>query len=56
VDVARILVDRSADVSAQDEDGRTPLHQASSSSHVDVAQMLVERGTDGQPMQFDSHS
>ena len=39
-------MERSADVSAQAEDGRTPLHLASSNGGVDVARMLVERGAD----------
>ena len=55
VDVAWILLGLSADVSAQDKDGWTPLHWASNNGHVDVARMLVERDTDWQPMQFDSH-
>ena len=46
VDVARMLVERGADVSAQTTDGRTPLHQASLSGSVDMARMLVERGAD----------
>ena len=46
VDVARMLVERGADVSAQDKDGETPLHRASSGGRVDVARMLVERGAD----------
>jgi len=50
-----MLVERGADVSAQAKDRMTLLQLASSEGHVDVAQMLVEHGTDGQPMQFDSH-
>jgi len=46
VDVAQMLVERGADVSAQAEDGTTPLHLASSKGHVDVARILVERGAD----------
>jgi len=46
VDVARMLVERGAALSAQDKDGRTPLQLASSKGHVDVARMLVERGAD----------
>jgi len=46
VDVARMLVECSADVSAQAKDGSTPLHWASLYGYVDVAWMLVERGAD----------
>jgi len=56
VDVARMLMERSADMSAQAEDGRTPLHWALENNYVDVAQMLVEHSANGQPIQFDSHS
>ena len=46
VDLARMLVDRGANVSAQKEDGWTALHLASRYGHVDLARMLVERGAD----------
>jgi len=46
VDVARMLVERGADVSVQAEYGRTALHLALFGGHVDVARMLVERGAD----------
>jgi len=44
--VARMLLERGADVSAQAGDGSSPLHWASRWGHVDVARMLVERGAD----------
>jgi len=46
VDMARMLVECGADVSAQAKDGTTPLHLASSRGHVDVAWMLVEHSAD----------
>ena len=46
VDLARMLVEHGADVSAQKKDGSTVLHLASESGHVDVSRMLVERGGD----------
>jgi len=46
VDLARMLVERGADMSAQDKDGSTALHLASRYGHVDLARMLVERGAD----------
>ena len=46
LNLARMLVDRGADVSAQDENGWIPLHRASSMGHIDVVQMLVECGAD----------
>jgi len=46
VDLARMLVEHGADVSAQEEDGWTALHWASDYGHVDLAQMLVEHGAD----------
>jgi len=50
-----MLMERGADVSAQTKDGRTPLQLAFSEGHVDLALILMEHGTDGQPIQFDSH-
>ena len=44
MDVAWMLIEHGANVSAQDKDGSTPLHWASIGGHVDVARMLVERG------------
>ena len=41
-----MLVERGADVSAQDGDGSTALHLASRYGHTDLARMLVERGAD----------
>ena len=46
VEVAQMLIERGADVSAQDKGGETPLHLASHSGHVEVAQMLIELGAD----------
>ena len=44
VEVACILVEHGADVTAKDDSGETPLHQASSARCVDLAQFLVENG------------
>ena len=46
VDLARMLVECGADVSAQKEDGSTALHLALEYGHVDLARMLVERSAD----------
>ena len=46
VEVIRSLVERGADVAAQDNNGLTPLHLASSWGHMDLACLLVERGAD----------
>ena len=45
VKAARKLIERGADLTAQDEEGNTPLHLASY-GEVDVARMLIERGAD----------
>jgi hypothetical protein len=44
--VACFLLERGADVSAQDKYGRTPLHLALRWRHVNVAHILIERGAD----------
>ena len=46
VDLARMLIERGADVSAQKEDGSTALHLASENGYVDLSRMLIERGAD----------
>ena len=46
VDLARMLIDLGADVSAQTNDGWTALHLASENGHVDLARMLIECGAD----------
>ena len=46
VDVARLLVERGAEVNVGDESGYTPLHAAAASGSAEVARLLLERGAD----------
>ncbi|KAN0123104.1 Ankyrin repeat-containing domain protein [Russula decolorans] len=55
VDIARMLIERGADVTAQNNDGETPLHLASAPSsrarfspqkYAEVVHMLLEHGAD----------
>ncbi len=46
MEVAQMLIERGADVSAQGKYGNTPLHLALEYRHVEVAQMLIECGAD----------
>ena len=46
VEVARMLIERGADVAAQNKDGETPLHLVSRNGEEEVARMLIERGAD----------
>ena len=46
VEVARALIERGADVAAQNKDGETPLHLASFWGQVEVARMLIEQAVD----------
>ena len=42
--VARLILERDADVTAQDKDGSTPLHLASMRGQLKIAGMLIEHG------------
>jgi len=48
VDLARFLIEHGADVTAQDNNESTPLHQlsGSNSGNVELAKFFVERGAD----------
>jgi ankyrin repeat protein len=43
-DVARLLLDRGAEVDQARDDGKAALQAASQQGHVDVAQVLLDRG------------
>ena len=51
--VARVLIERGAGVSAQDKDGRTPLHLA---WHPEVARVLIKHGADVSAQDKDGHT
>ncbi len=46
VDVARLLLDRGADVNAADHDGWTPLIKAAQAGRADMVQLLMDHGAD----------
>ena len=46
VETARMLIERGADVTAQNNDGWAPLHLALVAGEVEVARMIIERGAD----------
>jgi hypothetical protein len=49
MEVVRALIEAGADASAQDKDGRNPLHEAarsSSSQAMEVVRALIEAGAD----------
>ncbi|CAN7937862.1 unnamed protein product [Ixodes hexagonus] len=45
LEVAELLLDKGAEVNAQDKGGLIPLHNASSYGHLDVAALLIKHGT-----------
>jgi ankyrin repeat protein len=40
------LIDAGVDISCKDKQGVTPLHEACSNGHVDIANKLIESGAD----------
>jgi ankyrin repeat protein len=46
VGVARLLLERGADVNARAKDGLTPLHAASSFAELAAVRLLLEHGAD----------
>ena len=46
MDEAWLLIEHSADMTAQSKDGMTPLHWVSLQGHVHVAQLLIEHSAD----------
>ena len=46
LDVARLLIDRGADIDAKSYAGWTPLHQAAFDNNCGVARLLIDRGAD----------
>lgn len=45
LEVAEFLLERGADVNAQDKGGLIPLHNASSYGHLDIAALLIKYNT-----------
>ena len=44
--VARLLLDRGADINARNNSGRTPLHTSTYMERIEVVRVLLERGAD----------
>eukprot|EP00919_Chromeraceae_sp_WS-2016_P076936 GHVR01182052.1.p1 GENE.GHVR01182052.1~~GHVR01182052.1.p1 ORF type:complete len:116 (+),score=15.91 GHVR01182052.1:30-377(+) len=45
-DIARLLIDKGADVNSRENDGYTPLIWASNRGHTDIARLLIDKGAD----------
>ena len=46
IDVARLLLERGANVNAKDHDGWTPLIKAAQAGHTEMVQLLMDHGAD----------
>jgi ankyrin repeat protein len=46
LEIAKLLIERGANVNAKAADGAVPLHEAARMGHVDVARLLLEHGAD----------
>ena len=46
ISVLRLLLEQGADINAQNQDGRTPLHMASFDRALEVVRLLLEHGAD----------
>ncbi len=45
-EVVRLLIEKGADATAEDEDKKTPMHLAAFNGHVEVVRRLIEKGAD----------
>jgi ankyrin repeat protein len=52
-DVVRFLLRRGASVNVEDDDGNTPLHQASADGNAAVVRLLLKRGADMEAQAYD---
>jgi len=45
-EIAKLLIEKGADVNAKDQDDKTPLHSASENGHLKVVDLLIKEGAD----------
>ena len=51
-EIAKLLIEKGADVNAKNRDGSTPLHSAAFLGHTEIAELLIRKGAEVNPKNY----